>query len=97
MRIGMNISIDVTKLNKERFYQGKNGKYANLTAFIDTQQQSEYGDNGTVSQSTSKEERESGVKMPIAGNVKVFYKADEDGQKQSAPAASGPADGDIPW
>lgn len=95
MKIGCNISIDVTKIDKDRLYHGKKGKYLNLTAFIDLEQQSQYGDNGTVSQSTSKEERQNAVKMPIIGNVKVFYR-DESAPKE--PDYQEPENNDdLPW
>ena len=84
MKIGVNISIDVTKLDKARFVAGKNGqKYADLVAFIDIDQQNEYGKNGSVTQNCTKEEREAKVQMPFIGSVKVFYK--EDVQKQARP------------
>jgi len=83
MRIGMQVRVDVSKLDKERFYKGEKGTYADLTAFIDTQETGQYGDNGVITQSTSREERQNGVKMPICGNVRVFYTDDsseEDGK-----------------
>ena len=74
MKIGLNISIDVTKIDKSRIKTHKNGgKYVSLTAFIDTDNVSRYGDNGTISQATSQEERQAGVKLPIVGNARVFY------------------------
>ena len=73
MKIGMSFKVDVTKLDKSRFFQGAKGTYVDLTAFIDTDQVGQYGDNGTISQSTTLEERKEGKKMPICGNVKVFY------------------------
>ena len=75
MKIGVNFKIDVTKLDKNRFFKGKNGAvYADLTGFIDIENQDQYGNNGFITQQTSKEEREQGVKLPILGNSKVFYK-----------------------
>ena len=44
--------------------------------FLDTEELSQYGDNGTVSQGLSKQERDDGVSMPILGNVKIFYRAE---------------------
>ena len=73
MRIGMSIKIDVTKIDKSRLFKGKKGTYLDLTSFIDTEEEGEYGDHGTVSQSVSQEERSSGKKMPFIGNVKVFW------------------------
>jgi hypothetical protein len=80
MKIGVALKIDVTKLDKARFFKGQKGTYAHLTAFIDTENVSEYGDNGVITQSTSQEERQNGVKLPILGNAKVFY---TDGQSQN--------------
>ena len=80
MKIGISLKLDVTKLNKERFFTGAKGTYCDLTAFIDTEITSQYGDHGVITQSTSKEEREAKVQLPICGNVKVFYtKADSPG------------------
>ena len=88
MRMGMEIKIDVTKLDKARFYQGKKGTYATLTAFVDTEKVSEYGDNGTVTQAIDKGERQSGVKLPILGNTKIFYTdAGGQGHQQNQKAA----------
>ena len=79
MKLGFSIKLDVTKLDKSRFFKGAKGTYCDLTAFIDTEQTGDYGDNGTIAQSTSKEERQNGVKMPICGNAKVFYKDEQPG------------------
>ncbi len=80
-KVGISISIDVLKIEKARLIQGAKGKYLDLTAFVDLDEQGQYGDNGMVVQSVSKDERQQGVKGPILGNVKVFYR--EDGQQQA--------------
>ncbi len=72
-KIGINISVDVTKILKERLIWGKKGTYLDISGFIDLNNQDQYGYNGFVSQSVSKEEREQGVQTPILGNTKVFY------------------------
>ena len=72
-KIGINISIDVSKIDKTRLFKGKKGTYMDLTTFIDTNNPDQYNQHGFVSQSTSKEEREQGVKTPILGNCKVFF------------------------
>ena len=95
MKIGVNISIDVTKIEKARIVEGKNGaKYVDLVAFIDIDQQNEYGKNGSVTQNCTKEERDAKVQMPFIGSVKVFYK--DEGQQQAkprqAPAKQAPVD-----
>jgi hypothetical protein len=40
---------------------------------VDTEQQDQYENNGFISQSLTKEEREAKYQTPILGNVKVFY------------------------
>lgn len=67
------LSIDVTLLDKSRFKHvtRKNGKpaiFAELV-LIDTPN-SEFGNDYSVKQSISKEEREEGVQMPFLGNAK---------------------------
>lgn len=81
MKIGITLKVDVTKLDKARFFEGKKGIYADMTMFIDTENVSEYGDNGTIRQSTSQQERQDGVKLPILGNAKIFYT--DGGQEQN--------------
>ena len=92
-KIGINISIDVTKIDKSRLFKGKKGTYMDLTTFIDTDNLDQYENNGFISQSTKKEERESGVQTPILGNCKVFF---NDG---SASPASTPeqSTSDVPF
>ena len=74
MKIGISIKLDVMKIDKARLFAGKNGaKYLDLTTFIDTDNPSQYGDHGFISQSVSKEERDNKVQTAILGNTKVFY------------------------
>jgi len=73
MKIGINIKLDITKLDKARFFKGEKGTYCDLTAFIDTENVGQYGDNGMVTQAQTKEERADKARLPIVGNVKVFY------------------------
>ncbi len=97
MKIGISLKIDCTKIDKSRLYKGAKGTYLDLTTFVDTEQQDQYENNGFISQSLTKEEREAKYQTPILGNVKVFY---TDGA--SAPATvSNPTieemDEDIPF
>jgi len=73
MKVGINVRIDVTKIDKSRLYKGAKGTYLDLTTFVDTVEQDQYENNGFISQSQTKEERDAGQKTPILGNVKVFY------------------------
>ncbi len=84
MKVGINVRIDVTKIDKSRLYKGAKGTYLDLTTFVDTAVADQYENNGFISQSQTKEEREAKEKTPILGNVKVFY---TDGE--SAPSNTG--------
>jgi hypothetical protein len=111
MKIGISVRIDVTKIEKERLYKGAKGTYLDLTTFIDTDTEDQYGNHGFISQSVDKDERAAGVKTPILGNCKVFYKdatsnteraeqynkGAEQARAATAPDHSDFADDDIPF
>lgn len=83
MKLGISLKIDVTKIDKARLFQGKNGaKYLDVTTFVDLDNPGQYGDHGFITQDVSKEERNNGVKGNILGNTKVFYN-DAQGQQQA--------------
>ena len=102
-KLGISIKIDVTKIDKARIFEGKKGKYIDLSTFIDLDQVDEYGNNGFISQSVSKEERQQGVQTPILGNCRVFYSeglGNQQGydQQGTAPAqGGGDFEDDIPF
>lgn len=95
MKVGLNLSIDVTKLDKERFIKGKKGTYANITTFVDIDNVDQYDNNGFVSQSISKEERTNGVQTPILGNVRVIYR--DDNGSSAAPSQQAELEEDVPF
>jgi len=69
----INVSIDVASLPKEKFVEGKNGKvYYNFTISVNDET-NQYGQNVSVFDSQTKEERE--VKKPkkYLGNGKVVW------------------------
>jgi len=69
----INVSIDVTKLPKEKFVQGKNGAvYYNFTVSVndDTNQ---YGQNASIFDAQTKEEREAKKAKDYLGNGKVVW------------------------
>lgn len=76
MKIAVNFKVNLSQIDQARCFNGAKGKYADLTAFIDIDEVGQYGDNGTISQQTSKEERDQGVKLPIIGNTTVFWRDD---------------------
>ncbi len=73
-KVGIELSIDVTKIDKSKLYQGKKGTYLSVTAFVDLVQLDQYGNSGMVTQKTTKEEQDQGIKGAILGNSKVFWK-----------------------
>ena len=98
--IGVNLSIDVSKLDKSRLYKGAKGTYANLTVFIDSNPD-QYGKNGGVKEQATKEERDQKVKMPFVGNATIFWSDNPDFQQARVEQAQEPAtdefDDSIPF
>ena len=80
------VSIDLTKIDKSQIVEGKNGgKYVNVTLSVnDTEDQ--YGNNVSLWQSQTKEERESKANRNFLGNGKKLWSDDSKPQgKASAP------------
>ena len=69
-----NISIDLTKIDKDRINNHSNGsKYYSLDVIINDEKDS-YGNDVSVKQAQTKEERERKDKFIYLGNGKVVYK-----------------------
>jgi hypothetical protein len=81
-KVGVNLKINVSEIDKARLFKGQKGVYLDATVFIDIDQVDDYGNNGMITQNVSKEEKQQGVKGNILGNCKVFW------QDDSAPAQS---------
>ncbi|AUR90561.1 hypothetical protein NVP1162O_38 [Vibrio phage 1.162.O._10N.261.48.E3] len=88
-KLGISLKIDLMKIEKARIFAAKSGaKYIDLTTFIDTEQESQFGDHGFISHSQTKDEREQKVNTPICGNAKVFWSdLDQAPQQQYQPVA----------
>jgi hypothetical protein len=87
------IKLDVTKIQKERLFQGKNGaKYLDVTLIPVTN--SKYDDDFMCVQSVTKEERARGVKGPILGNAKWFPKKEKPSDEPEVPD---PDDPEVPF
>jgi hypothetical protein len=65
----INASIDVTKIDKSKLY---NGKYLNLTISINDSTD-QYGNNVGLTESQTKEERDLKTSKRYLGNGKVVY------------------------
>tara|TARA_R110002020_G_scaffold219343_3_gene427227 strand:- start:1070 stop:1375 length:306 start_codon:yes stop_codon:yes gene_type:complete len=74
--VGISLNIDVSKIDKTKLVKGEKGTYLNATAFVNLDEKDQYDNNGMITQSTSKEEREAGTQGAILGNSRVFYQDD---------------------
>ena len=61
--------IDVTKIPKDRIFEGKNGKYIDILIF-ENDEPDQYGNTHNIQLSRSKEERASNAKKIYLGNGK---------------------------
>jgi hypothetical protein len=86
MPISLNINID--KVDKKRFFEGKKGRYLDLVLFETPD--SEYGDYMV------KQRGDKGERMPILGNAK-YFKPKEQKSSNNEPAKSEAATGKDPW
>ena len=64
------VNINVTKIPRENIFEGKNGKYVNLTLIENKNGPDQYGNHGFVALDVGKEARERGERGPILGNWK---------------------------
>jgi hypothetical protein len=67
----ISIKIDVTKIEKERLYKGSKGTYLDAVLMYNDEAD-QYGNNGMIIQSVTKEEREAGTRGAILGNAKLI-------------------------
>ena len=95
-------SIDLTKIPKDKIYQGKKGKYLPITITLNNDLD-QFGNQGTVVVEQTKEERDAKAEKTYLGNVKVVW---TDGNNvdtaprdnNSAPAAAPAAvEEDLPF
>lgn len=84
-KVGVSIKLDVTKIDKSKLFQGQKGTYLDAQVFIDTDELDQYGNSGMITQAVSKEEKQQGVKGNILGNVKVFWKDQQQATQQNRP------------
>jgi len=85
MKIGVNLKILVTAIDKARLFKGKKGHYLDATVFIDIDQLDQYGNSGMITQDVSKEEKQQGIKGAILGNCTVFWNDSGQQAQQQAP------------
>ena len=85
-------SINVEKIDKKRLYKGDKGTYLNFSVVV-RDEPDQFGNDGFVAEDISKEERESGQKGTILGNVRKVEKRQTE-QPDPQPAQQ---DDDLPF
>lgn len=64
------LKIDVTKIDKAHLFKGAKGTYLDAACHDNKGGRDEFGNDGFITQSVSKEARAQGIKGPIIGNWK---------------------------
>jgi len=68
----INLSIDVTKIDKNKLIKGAKGTYLNLTVSVN-EEADQFGNDCSAWQTQSKEEREAKSQRLFLGNGKVVF------------------------
>ena len=68
----INLSIDVSKIDKSKLIEGKKGTYLNLTVAVNDNKD-QFDNDCSAWQSQTKEEREAKTERNFLGNGKVFW------------------------
>ena len=96
-------SIDLTKIDKAKIYEGKKGKYYPITVVLNDEP-GQYGDSGYIMTEQTKEERDAKTLKQYLGNVKVVWPngqnvttAEKQGVQQSIEMQTAPAEPDLPF
>ncbi len=88
------MSLDVTKLPKEKFVKGKKGIYYNFTIAINDE--TKYGNNVSMFDSQTQEERDAKAQRNYLGNGKVVWNNGTIVNAEKEPqVAEVSADGDL--
>lgn len=77
-KIGLNLKIDVSKIDKQHLFKGQKGTYLDATIFVDLDNADQHGNHGMIVQAWKDAPK---GQTPILGNGKVFWK--DNGQQQS--------------
>lgn len=94
--------VDVKKLLKEHFFQGKVNKEGHAPLYVDLclmpTSDDKYGNDFFIVQSVNKEARERGERGPIVGNARYPQQQQPvSTPTRKAPAAPPPEDEDVPF
>jgi hypothetical protein len=90
--------INVTKIDKQYLFEGKNGKYLDLVFWPTKDGVDQYGNTHMVCQGIPKEAREKGEKGPIIGNMRIEERQQQPTQAVDASRNNQPMnDDDVPF
>jgi hypothetical protein len=78
-------SLDVSKISKDKLVKGDKGTYLNITISINDEAD-QYGNVLTITESHSKEERESKAKKNYLANGKLVWSSDGGSTAKQTPA-----------
>lgn len=66
------IKLNVSKVEKDKLFKGAKGTYLDLVCMSNRDGKDEYGNDGFVAHSLSKEQRVGGAKGSIIGNFRII-------------------------
>ena len=79
MTKGINLRINVSRIDKSKLFHGKKGVYLDMTLFLEDKP-NEYENNGVIRQSQTKQEREDKVQARILGDAKIFWTSEKNAE-----------------
>lgn len=90
-------SINLSKVDKSRLYEGKTGdKYLNVVIWVNDQEDN-YGNNVSIQQSITQQEKNAGVKSQYIGNGKTYDQQKKTGGMPKSEAFNDKGNDDLPW
>lgn len=91
-------SIDFSKVDKSKIVEGKNGaKYYNITIMLNDEKD-KYGNDCSISEGQTKEEREAKKRKTFIGNAKIVWDSNPPAipESESEPKSNDKSD-DLPF
>lgn len=88
------LSIDVSKIDKEKLYKGKKGTYLKLTINL-KDEKDDYGNDVSCWEEQTEEERKAKAERNFLGNGKVFWESEP--TPKSEPVKAEEENDDLPW
>ena len=90
------VSINLSKIRKERIIEGKKGKYLNLT-IAEHDEKDQYGNNVQIWEGQSEEERKAKADRNFLGNGKTIYVDQKESSEVHTQNAPPEEDNSLPF